>query len=159
DVSLAGRRISIHSGFGRLKTHSADRDVPISEDLAAILAEHAANYPSQPEWPVFPGDLGTYHKARDSWQRICQVAGITQCRIHDLRHTFGVHASRGGVPLVRIQRLLGHTTASVTMRYMRHAPDADFLADAAVITRSMSDVQPNEEHARAALRRARLVPA
>jgi integrase len=34
--------------------------------------------------------------------------------LHDLRHTFGVHAAQAGVPIVRLQKLLGHATPHMT---------------------------------------------
>jgi integrase len=157
DISLVDRKIAIHSGFGRLKTHASDRDVPIPAVLAEILAEHATRFASEPNDVVFPGNLEDYDKAREAWRRICEQSKIAGCRIHDLRHTYGVHATRGGVPLARLQRLLGHTTPSMTMRYMRHAPDADFAADAAAIAESMGTDKQREGQARATLTRPKLV--
>ena len=41
-------------------------------------------------------------------------------RLHDLRHTYGVHCARAGVPLARIQKLMGHATLAMTLRYLQH---------------------------------------
>jgi len=32
--------------------------------------------------------------------------------VHDLRHTFALHAAQAGVPIPRIQKLLGHATVA-----------------------------------------------
>ena len=53
--------------------------------------------------------------------------------IHDLRHTFADHYAQPGVPLPRTQKLLGHASPVMTMRYMRNAPEAYFVEDAARI--------------------------
>ncbi len=42
----------------------------------------------------------------------------------------GVHCAQAGIPIVRIQRLLGHSTPVMTLRYMKHAPDDYFTEDA-----------------------------
>ncbi len=156
DVRLVDRKIAVHGGFHRLKTAASDRNVPIPSPLAEALAAHAVRHPSEPNDPVFPDLMGQYWKALRRWRAICGLAGIAGCRVHDLRHTFGVHAARAGVPLARLQKLLGHTTPTVTMRYMRHAPDGDFAADAALVAGSMAGDQRREEQVRAELARARV---
>ena len=148
DVALKERRIEIHPGFQRLKTTSSDRTVAIPEPLAAVLREHASVAPSAATEPVFPGVLGQYWRARWAWQRTCKRASIQPARLHDLRHTFGVHAARSGVPLVRLQRLMGHCKPEMTLRYMRHAPDGDFAADAALVAGSMDGQSLREQHER-----------
>jgi len=74
--------------------------------------------------------------------------------IHDLRHTFGVHSARVGVPIARLQKLLGHASAIMTLRYLRHAPESYFAEDAARIAASVSGAQDREAQATAALARA-----
>ena len=54
--------------------------------------------------------------------------------IHDVRHSFGVAAAQAGVPIVRLQKLLDHTRSYMTMRYLKHAPEAYFKEDAAKVT-------------------------
>jgi integrase len=79
--------------------------------------------------------------------------------IHDLRHTFGVHSARAGVPIARLQKLLGHASAIMTMRYLRHAPESFFAEDAAKIAASVSGAQDREAEAQSALARQDLKPA
>ena len=57
--------------------------------------------------------------------------------ICDLRHTFAVHCAQAGGPLPRIQKLLGHASPVMTMRYMKPAPEAYFVEDAARIAASI----------------------
>ncbi len=35
-----------------------------------------------------------------------------------------VHAAQAGIPMVRLQKLLGHADPTMTMRYIKHAPEA-----------------------------------
>ena len=79
-----------------------------------------------------------YDGARDIWQKLCLRAGLhngfekprPNAAIHDVRHNFGVAAAQAGVPIVRLQKLLGHTTSYMTMWYLKHAPEAYFKEDA-----------------------------
>jgi integrase len=83
--------------------------------------------------------------ARGTWRSACLRAGLhdggrhpkPNATIHDLRHTFGVHAAKAGVPIARLQTLLGHATPAMTMRYMKHAPQEFFGEDAAKIAASI----------------------
>ena len=52
-----------------------------------------------------------------SWQRIRKAAGITDCRIHDLRHSFASVGVVSKVPLQIVSTLLGHSKVSTTERY------------------------------------------
>ena len=45
-------------------------------------------------------------------------------RFHDLRHSFASHWMAGGGDLFRLQKILGHKTVQMTMRYAHLAPDA-----------------------------------
>ncbi len=156
DVRLAERRITIHEGLRRVKTASAVRDVPISEPLAAVLGWHTVRVPSNPADAVFPSRFGDYRTARSAWRKVCLRAGLhdggtkpkPNATLHDLRHTFGVHAAQAGVPIVRLQKLMGHATPHMTMRYMKHAPEAYFREDAALIAGSLVGTSNPEQGAR-----------
>jgi integrase len=42
---------------------------------------------------------------------------------HDLRHTFASHFIMNGGNILALQRILGHTSLAMTMRYAHLAPD------------------------------------
>ena len=71
--------------------------------------------------------------------------------MHDLRHTFGVHCAQAGVPIVRLQKLLGHASPHMTLRYMKHAPESYFAEDAARVASSLSGHRDQESEAQARL--------
>ena len=50
-------------------------------------------------------------------------AGLTDVRLHDLRHTFASHAAMTAETLPMIGKLLGHATVKSTARYA-HLDDA-----------------------------------
>lgn len=57
------------------------------------------------------------------WRRIRERAGLTDVRIHDLRHTYASNAVSSGMPIQMVGRLLGHTQLQTTMRYAHLADD------------------------------------
>lgn len=158
-VRLAERRIAIGRHQQRVKTEASVRDVPIAEPLAELLAGHRLRYPSGPADPLFPLPFGDYNRTQRAFQAACRRAGLHQVRLHDLRHTFGVHAARAGVPLARIQKLMGHATLAMTLRYLQHAPESYFERDAALVAASLSGRKDAEAQAAAELLRSGMRPA
>ncbi len=69
---------------------------------------------------------------------------LHQVHIHDLRHTFGVHCAKAGIPLARIQKLMGHATPVMTLRYLKHAPESYFSEDAARLAGSLTGSHDRE---------------
>lgn len=51
------------------------------------------------------------------WQRIRSAAGLSDVRIHDLRHSFASMAIRNGISINVIGKLLGHRSSETTRRY------------------------------------------
>lgn len=77
---------------------------------------------------VLPGHVTGKHlvNIRDAWQRLCADAKIDDCRVHDIRHSFGTIAVDAGGSLPLIGRLLGHSQPQTTARYahVRNDPAA-----------------------------------
>ncbi len=68
-------------------------------------------------------------KLSNYWPSIRNRAGLTNVRLHDLRHTFASHAAMSKETLSMIGRLLGHRSLSSTSRYA-HLGD-EHVSDAA----------------------------
>jgi len=148
DVLLSARRISIHEADRRVKTKEAVRDLPIAEPLERALAKHLARIGPGPNDIVFAGNFQRYGVLRHVWNATCTAAGISGARPHDARHTFAVHAAQAGVPIVRMQKLLGHATATMTLGYMKHAPEAFLDEDAATVAAQLAGANNVEAEAR-----------
>lgn len=153
DLRLAERRIVIGSRR-QVKTRASVRDVPIPEPLAELLAGHRLRYPAGPADPVFPAPFNSYQRAQRVFRSACTAAELHDVRIHDLRHTFGVHCARAGVPLARIAKLMGHAAVAMTLRYLQHAPESYFTEDAARVASSLMGSSNSEAAATAELLRA-----
>ena len=76
---------------------------------------------------VFPSRQGTkkpyIYDLRKPFEKACQIAGIENFHIHDLRHMFASMAVSSGADLYAVQRLLGHQNIEMTQRYAHLAAD------------------------------------
>ncbi|AQR61632.1 hypothetical protein BZG35_08195 [Brevundimonas sp. LM2] len=68
---------------------------------------------------LLPGRNGVGHLAdiQSSWERIRSAAGLSDVRLHDLRHSFASMGALTGDSLLVIGALLGHRSAKTTQRY------------------------------------------
>jgi integrase len=90
---------------------------------------------------VFSSTVGTKIDASkvDKWFRqALKASGITDFRFHDLRHTFASWLSQGDVNIYKVQRLLGHRTIAMTMRYAHLSPQN--LQDSVAVLDKPNDV-------------------
>lgn len=98
---------------------SRERVVPVTEDLAILIARGAAGHTAgAPEqgW-LFPG----YHDGHLSAKYVgALVAAVlpTGWSMHALRHRFASRAYRGTRNLRAVQMLLGHSSIAITERYL-----------------------------------------
>ena len=82
----------------------------------------ADHCPASP-W-VFAHENGDRIKdVKRSFRAACNLIGIKDFRIHDLRHTCASLAVSEGVPLTAVRDLLGHSSVTVTERYAHLAPE------------------------------------
>lgn len=129
DVDFLGRvvRVRQQGRNGTLappKSRASERDVPVPDELLAILAEHVRRWPTSSgllirEQVLSRGSLGT------GWRRTCRRAGVGGVRLHDLRHFYASGLIAAGCDVVTVQRALGHESASTTLDTYAHLfPDA-----------------------------------
>jgi integrase len=91
--------------------HIIPLSAPARQLLAAIAPESGYVFPS----PRVAG--APRENVKVAWAELCQAAGITDARLHDLRHTYASLLVSSGQSLPIIGALLGHTQAQTTMRY------------------------------------------
>jgi integrase len=135
DVDLVDGSISVrhtlHRIEGRLtlspvKTDDSARVIPITGQLAAVLCAHRAGqredqHAAGDRWHdrsvVFATRIGTPIEPRNlnrHFQRLCDRAGVRQIRVHDLRRSCATLLYDQGVPIERIQDILGHSSPTIT---------------------------------------------
>ncbi len=93
------------------------KPIYLSDDAGSLLREQHERSKSQKY--IYPGrSEGKHiHNLRKPWARICDKAGLSGVRVHDLRHTNASLALSTGTSLAVVGRLLGHTQAQTTLRY------------------------------------------
>jgi integrase len=97
--------------------------VPLSAPARAVLA----GLKPKPSGFIFPagrGASGPMQTVEKPWRTICQAAGITNLRTHDLRHSYASQLASAGIGLHVIGGLLGHRKPSTTARYAHLMDDA-----------------------------------
>jgi integrase len=85
--------------------------LPLSPEAAAVLREVKAQLLFSPF-----GALGE-STLRRAWHEICATSGITDLRVHDLRHWHASLLASAGLSLPMIGALLGHSSPTTTARY------------------------------------------
>ncbi len=118
------RKEDIHPGYifiPKGKTRFARRTIPFTEEVKAILerriaeAKGACLFPSRSN-PNKPMTICRSHLT------VCRKVGL-EFRLYDLRHTFGSRAAMAGVDLPTLKELMGHSSITLTMRYVHPTPE------------------------------------
>jgi len=116
---IDSRRMTIRVCQGK---GNKDRYTILSNRLVTELRTYWRKY--KPRLWLFPGAFPDRPMTRFSAERLYYAAkeraGITKegC-IHMLRHCFATHLLEAGVDLRTIQLLMGHSSITTTMRYLR----------------------------------------
>lgn len=122
--------------FGMLRKETSKtgaKIIPLAR-AALVILENERQWRSGHQAWVFPGQKGEgpFDGLGKEWERVRNLAGIADVRVHDLRHTFASYGAGGGVGLPLIGGILGHSQASTTQRYA-HLADSPLRAAANVI--------------------------
>lgn len=143
DLSLDKTRVKVRSGKG-----SKDRTVPFSQEVHALLVAYLADTGRSLQrtadltTPLFLSRnhlCGSGRLTTRQARRVI-VAAATRAGLdaekhitpHSLRHSYAIGLLRGdpqtgqpGAPLPAIAKLLGHSSVSVTGRYLNHFEDEE----------------------------------
>ncbi len=92
--------------------------VPLSAPARQLLSELRGQAREDAEF-VFPsfGVKGYRGDMSVDWKDLCKAAGISDARIHDLRHTYASVLASAGLSLPVIGALLGHSQPATPARY------------------------------------------
>lgn len=111
------------------------RHVPISDGVLSLL--NSIPKLDDCDW-VFsnPRTKEPYRTFFCSWNTARKSVGLSDVRIHDLRHSFASFLVNNGRSIYEVQRILGHTQIKTTQRYAHLSQDS-LLAAANEVTRAV----------------------
>ena len=114
DVDLEGQLITVRAENAKT---SQTRTIPINDPLLDVLIKWQEQTGSM-EGFVFPGKYGgRLDNFTNAWEKLRKDFGLWHVRFKDFRSDFGSRLANNGVDLSVTQRLLGHSSPVVTMRY------------------------------------------
>ncbi len=96
------------------------REIPMNDIVYGTLL--AAKKTDSP-WVFCKKNGERYGNVRKAFEGARKRAGIVDFRFHDLRHTFASHLVMAGVDLRTVQKLLGHKSFEMTLRYAHLSPE------------------------------------
>ena len=74
------------------------------------------------------------------WKKIRECVGIEDVHLHDLRHTYASILVEKGCSLYEVQKMLGHQTPKMTMRYA-HLSAEHLITAADLVAASVSTMK------------------
>ncbi len=119
NVHLDGRYLFVPTG----KTRFARRNVPLTDAVISILKRRIAAAKGS---FVFPHRLDANRPLTSVHNGHARVLRETRIkphfRLYDFRHTFGSRSAMAGVDLPTLKELMGHSSITMTMRYVHPTP-------------------------------------
>lgn len=148
DIEFLRRRLSVHDNAVQLGVDHAEgltksrrgRSVPVPQFILDELAQQCEGKTMTDL--VFPGPDGRYlprPKSDGGWfAGAVKRADVQAITPHDLRHTTASLAVSAGVNVLALARMLGHTSAKVTLDTYADLFDTDLDAVAVTMNDSYS---------------------
>ena len=129
DCDLDRGLLTVRRSYRTAPKSGKPRAVPINPALLPILRQWRNECPASDEALVFPTARG-YMRQKDRDYGFKKALAGAECHpigFHGLRHTFASHFMMAGGNILSLQKLLGHSSVAVTMKYAHLAPD--FMRD------------------------------
>ena len=92
------------------------RFVPISDGFAQILRS-LPRFPDCDYLLPDPKTLKPFGNIHYAWNQARREAGLSDVRMHDLRHSFASFLINSGRTIYEVQKILGHAQVRTTQRY------------------------------------------
>jgi integrase len=130
--TLKWSEVDFASGYLKLAdSKTGQKAIPLNAGALQVLNDQERLSENEHVFPAYRGQ-GHYEGTPKVWVRIRSKAGLSDVRLHDLRHSFASIAVSGGASLPIIGALLGHTNSSTTQRYAHLSDDPLRAASEAV---------------------------
>ncbi|MEM4721767.1 MAG: tyrosine-type recombinase/integrase [Candidatus Methanomethylicaceae archaeon] len=102
-----------------------NRTIPMSATVFEMLKEKAKVRSVRTSLVFYNESHSPYLKTSvdHAFKKVLNRVGIKNFRFHDLRHTFATRLIQAGVDFYKVQKLLGHKSPQMTMRYAHHYPE------------------------------------
>jgi integrase len=116
-LTLKWKDVHLDDGYLYLEDSKVGvRTIPLNEK-AKVVIRSLEKKESNPY--VFCGGIPGQHlkETKTTWRKVRKLAGISDVRLHDLRHSFASFALKKGVDLYTVSKLLGHKNIKTTTRY------------------------------------------
>jgi integrase len=114
--SEENRKLGIFVLPGDRTKNSEDRIVPLNSTAKAIIEAQRGKHDEFVF--TFKGEPVLRINGH-AWRKARKRANLCQCRVHDLRHTFGRRLRAAGVSFENRQDLLGHKSNRITDHYCK----------------------------------------
>lgn len=108
---------SIHD---TLKTDAGRRDIPLTDELEAWLANYKKRSHSKFVLAMQNGKPLTQSAYKSMWKLVERELPETHVTAHVLRHTYVTRLFEAGLDIKEIQYLAGHSTVDMTLRVYTH---------------------------------------
>jgi integrase len=110
------RELNIFTLLGERCKNGEDRIIPLNSSARAVIEAQRGKHDEY----VFTYKGSPVQRINGhAWCKARERAGIKQCRVHDLRHTFGRQLRAADVSFENRQDLLGHKSNRITDHYCR----------------------------------------
>jgi len=131
----------------RAPKYGSERVVHLANGLVDLLAQHVSDFGTigDEQW-LFTGE-GDQPPHQNTvgywWRKTLRVAGLSDIKLHDLRHFYASGLIAAGCDVVTVQRSLGHAKATTTLNTYAHlwptAEDRTRKAAQSIIDASLGD--------------------
>lgn len=157
DVDFEHRLITIQRSFDGPTKGDDTRHVPILDALLPHLRRWRLEHPGRLVFTNRDGGMlqPSARVFQEVLHRVLERAGFPRIirggkerryiHFHDLRHTFASHWVMKGGDIFKLQKILGHKSIQMTMRYAHLAPDAfrdDYSRLGAAVAHADAEVIP-----------------
>lgn len=110
-----------------LRTKNGDRRIIPLSDAASVILKNCSNFGEETDRLIFRSERNTLEQKkvsiREAFENAVKRAGITHCRLHDLRHTAASYMAMSGATQGELMAILGHRSPQMTRRYAHYSQE------------------------------------